>query len=966
MNSRSAASPVAPAPSRQFRRLVSGFVLAGLAACGGGGGGAPSGSGGTPVAPPTPYDDLAAVFDAPASPHFGIATGRIPRDGGRTHYAVPTPTGDNSDDLAQVWFEVGNRDLIVHLDADGRMEYPVVYGPRAGFVQGTDGTPTHGPRDFLTGSPWSLVVARTGGVPMPLHTLAAPTVDLLGGDFFRWSYDLGDLRVEFIPVAPERGTDAGAQPRALLCLVRVTNVGVAHVAGTLDVGPLLPDVDAPSGAVRLATSYGPVVGTVPWNHGTDRRNYVPRFAEVGPALPGYEAAAAVGGSSFAPGTSQVPFSLEAGAASIVTVALLVGGGAEEIAHTRDAVRGSSPLAWVNETSRAKRRRRGWLEIPSDPWTAEWIGRAIEIGMDAYLRDGEGRLSSPHGGSWMLAARVQPRLLADVLPGGDLGYACPTGDVTWSLTGVTLPAVMAGLHYRATGDRSLADGAACRAQVPCLVEALQAQRVAGTRLLRSVRIWDGPSRGDFHTGSNVAAWFALKTAARFAGDVWGDAARAATWSADADAVREDLLARCVVPGRFGPQFSEGSFVDGRVDGDVLCHDGEEIVVACAPQLGFVDVDDVRCTNHGAAAMTAQNRYWNSAVHGMHWNESAPVTSPGWLVALSGAAGEAQLRDALDLWRRVTDVDGSVWWWPYDFGETQPSSILRRASHVGGGILDTAKCDYASSNAVAILLHGVLGLDADVPARTASFRPLPPWRSFRWTDGRSGDAFFDVAYTENGATVTATVTNRNPSSYRVLVELTVPTGRRALAGQANSRRFGRDARRVEVDLDPGATTSLVLDHEAVPGSPCAAAAFSAAAAAHESLRAGGWSDAAGIDSDGDGVLDGHAWRLLAEARCSDPAVEAAYQANRVLGAGLGWGDAWATICAEYATVSQAQADVVNQWCSPRLPFVPFRRGVEEPLAGRGDFDGDGRSNEAEYLAVGGPDASPELYAQASSRP
>ncbi|MCC7139649.1 MAG: hypothetical protein IT460_14595 [Planctomycetes bacterium] len=951
-----------------MRRLACAVTFVVLAACGGGGssgGGAPA-----PVPPPAPVDapyaSLAAVFAGTASDYFGIGPGRVPKDGAKSHYTVPAPTGDNRDDLTQAWFEVANRDIVVQLDADGRMEYPVVYGPLAGFPQGTDGTPARGPREFLAGSPWTLAVTRHGLPAVRLPEAATATVELLDGSLFRWSYDLGDLRVDLVPVAPEREDGAGANPRAVLALLRLTNASSTDVAGTVSVVPTLRDADLLDATAQPATLYGDVVGPVPWNHGSDRRNYVPRFAEVGPATPGYEAVAAVGTTSFVPGTTDVAFALPPGATQVSSVALLVGGGTAELAHTLGAVRSRAPLAWVNETVRAMDRRRGRLEIYSDPRTAEWVGRALQVGMDSHLRDGNGRLTSPHGGSWMLMARVWPRALAALVPDGDLGIGCPAGDLTWSVTGATLPAVLLGLHYRATGDRAAVASSTCRDQFHCLVDALQAQRWPGTHLVPSTRIWDGPSRGDFHTGSNVSAWFAIRSAARLASEVWAEPAVAGTWAADAALVREEILARCVVAGRYGPQLAEGTFADGRVDADVLCHDGEEIVVASSPQLGFVEVDDVVRTNHGGAATTAQNRFWNAAARGMHWNDSAPVTSPGWLTALSGAAGEGQLRAALDLWRRVTDVDGSVWWWPYDHGETDPDAVLRRASHVGGSTLDTAKCDYASSSAVALLLHDVIGLDADVPATRAWFRPLPPWPSFRWVGGRCGDAFFDVSYVDDGGRVTASVTNRNLVPYRTVAEVTVPSGRRALAGQATGRRFGRDARRVEVDLAPGATATVALDYEAIPSTPCADAAYTAAAAAHDALRTGGFADAATSDLDGDGVVEGHAWRLLAEARCADPAVEAAWQANWTLGASLGWGDAWATICAEYATVSQGMADVVNAWCSPRLPFVPFRRGTAEPLDGRGDYDGDGRSNEAEYEAVGGAEASPRSYATAATRP
>lgn len=953
--------------ARSVARRVALLSVLWVGACGGGGPGLPAEPPPPPPGPPGRYATLSDAFAGAVSPYFGITAGREPKDLGSTFYRVPAPTGDNTDDLTQAWFEVGNSDLLVSVDANGRMEYPVVRGPLVGHVEGAvGGEVAFGPLDFLTGGRWSLGVGEGVAAPTWLPTLPGTSVDLVDGAWWRFAYTLGTLAVEMLPFAPEDPATVGPYPRGLVVLVRITNRGGARFEGTLAAPAGVRDADRLDATLPRAAIYGPAPAPIPANHAGDSRNFVPRFSEVGPAIAGYDAVAAVGDTRFAPGTTDVSLSLAPGESTVATLALLVGGGVSELRHTRDALRARSPLAWLDATAEARAARRGELSIPADPYVAELFGRHVDIARDAYLRTGAGLLRSPRGGSWLLMAKVAPDVLAATIPGGDLGVTCPVADARASLYQTTLPLVVAGLTWKATGDPlAFSDTTRLASQVRCLLDAITAIRHPGVDLFPATRIWDGPARGDFHTGSNLLAWYAFQASSRLAVGVLGDPGSATTWATQASAVKAAIEARCVVPGRYGPQLAEGTFADGRIDADVLCHDGEEIAVATAPLLGFAEADDPRVTNHGAAALSDQNRFYNPALGGMYWSEDAPVTAPGWIVALSGAAGERGVQNALAQWRRLTDVDGSMYWWHYDHPETDPFRIRRRGDHSYGGVLvDTPKADYATSVFSALLAQNVLGLDADVAARTASFRPVPPWPSFRWTKARAGRASFDVEHLDDGAAVTATLRNRNAVPYVVDVEVVVPTGKVARGAGATGFRYGRDARRVTATVAPGATLTAILDY-GDPDEPApVAAAWSASVAAHDANPQGSFAADGAADLDGNGLPEAYEWRLLCEARNADPEVEAAWQANRALGASLGWGDWWATICADYATVSPALAGIVNQWCLPQLPFVPFRTGGRETLAARADFDGDGRTNEAEYLAVGARDALPAVYGRTAA--
>jgi hypothetical protein len=328
-----------------------------------------------PGADPEPgFSELEELFSLPPSEYFGITTDRRPRDA-QTLYAVPPAVGSNADDLWQPWFDVGNNSLLAEIDADGRVEYPVVYGPLAGYRQG--GGATYGPKDFLAGSPWRFSV-DLGDNPVPLDSLEDVAVELLGDQLFQWRYDLGDLEVAFVPFAPRAETPATVAPRALVALFRLENRGSTVLSGHL-LAPegLAQEVEA---AVP-ATLYGPapVVGA---NH-NNSQNWVPRFSEVGYVNPGYEVVLPLGDSRWDTG-NRVAFRLEEGESRVITLGLIVGGGPEELASTRDQLLAQKPLAWLNQSWGQPERLIGRLEIPDDPYVPALMARYAMIADDAFL------------------------------------------------------------------------------------------------------------------------------------------------------------------------------------------------------------------------------------------------------------------------------------------------------------------------------------------------------------------------------------------------------------------------------------------------------------------------------------------------------------------------------------------------------------------------------------------------------
>lgn len=241
----------------------------------------------------------------------------------------------------------------------------------------------------------------------------------------------------------------------------------------------------------------------------------------------------------------------------------------------------------------------------------------------------------------------------------------------------------------------------------------------------------------------------------------------------------------------------------------------------PFYGFCEADDPALLRHSRLALTPQNALYASHVDGIHWfdGDGDPLgradvaaaawgsdhkwhcaTFPAWTTALAGAGDEEQLRRELDRIARLTDLDGSIWWWPYAYGETDPAAVKRHP----------VKCGWAAGVYLCRFVHDILGLQLDAPRRRLAFRPFCPWRAFAWRNCRLGHSTFDVSCTKADGRIEACVRNRNDTRLAVAVELALPPGAEAgpclcngrpATGLTGKRRYGRPAVLVEAEVDAG---------------------------------------------------------------------------------------------------------------------------------------------------------------------
>jgi hypothetical protein len=724
------------------------------------------------------FRSMAAAMDGPRSAYFGL--GGRPRNP-KSYY--------NKLDAANLTFDVSNNQILCSITAEGLPEHACVLkglsrgGPDRKFVG------AYVTKHVIGGGPWPFAIELGGKKPRVLHELGGIGVKLLGGLFPVFAYKAGPVRVRQLAFAPLDVARPEHSPRAFILAFEIRNLTARTVRGALV---------APESSGQPRWAIAPLDG------------------------PGRRAG------------SRRAFSLAGGRRRVFSYVIGLGRNARELSRAISAVRRSRPLRWLNDAWRYHAGRMGELSIPPEPFYAESFHRMAELCRQSVVRLGDGRFGGGFWGSrftgaeawetpfiWLKDAfhamlpmgMLHPRLCADAalwflewaVPSAAFGPGAGRfdnpGRVTHSLVNALAAFQLAGEYYRSTGD-----GKFFRRHPELLAgarrifrEVLESRR-GQVFLFPSLYISDGPARGDYHTGSNVVFWDALCKMARLAREVYNEPARADEWAAAAAKLREAILTNCAGGGAPGRRFFEGANADGtKVPG----HDGEETDTTLMPFYGFCEQDDEALINHANVAFTSENFLYWPEMDGVWWTDDQRfgATFPAWMTHLAGSADEAQLAAHLERIRRLTDLDGSIWWWPYRAGATDLSAPTREPSGM--------KSAWAAGVYLCLFVNNILGLRADRPGRTVAFRPFCPWPAFTWKGCRLGESCFDVTYRRTSSQVSGAITNRNAEPCDGLIELTLPAGASAAslpAGARRGNRYGRESVAYSAKIAPGRTLRI----------------------------------------------------------------------------------------------------------------------------------------------------------------
>ncbi len=534
-------------------------------------------------------------------------------------------------------------------------------------------------------------------------------------------------------------------------------------------------------------------------------------------------------------TRETPFELAAGESLWMPTVITPVPARDTLAE----LDGKTSLQWQNETLSYFRRMTGELTMPGDPFAAEFFSRCVHQCFHGMAMNADGEFVGANWSGfpstkqiWMKdlyhaavpLAQHEPALLTQcilwfldrsVRPWGDKDYEgfLLEGGVSFSITNSLIPVILSGMYYRATGDKTFfADHPEVVAKIRELLTAIHDCRKGEPWLFYSEWLSDGPSRSDYHTGSNLVTWYAFAAAADILQDVCDDAEQAGQYREIAGHIRADIDRLCIADGPAGPQYAEGAFADGSHE---LDHDGEETDTSLMPFYGYCRYDNPAHQNNVRVAMTTDNKWYRESTRGIKdstWiNDPTPAidaTYPGYMTGLAGVQTAAEMTGPDGMMTRIaerTDLDGSIWWWPFRAGE------MCRAYEIDGGFV--GKTGWASGVFAAHFVSQILGLNYHAPSRTLSWLPFSPASDFTWAGARLGSGLFDLQLARQDGKVAASVTNHCDCDVTVELELILAPGTAPKSITVNGKSF--NGQTTSGAFFDSATVKLALPVEAGAG-------------------------------------------------------------------------------------------------------------------------------------------------------
>jgi len=456
----------------------------------------------------------------------------------------------------------------------------------------------------------------------------------------------------------------------------------------------------------------------------------------------------------------------------------------------DIIREKGTLYWFNQTHAYYRKILGRLTMAEDPLTAAIFERSVYQGISAVGMSRDGNVCGSNWGtfpttqeiwmkdmyySYLPLVRLEPEffkkgclwfLKYGIRPKGSKYI----GGVYHSLSNSLSSVMMVSLYYEATGDSHFF------AEYPNVYPTLQSilkevlelrDEKDGVWLFQTVWISDALALGKYHTGSNVCAWKAFRGMSRIAKEVYDDHVMQSEYEKIADCIRQDIEKYMTVEGAFGRQYLEGiggigeaekkvygianykkKFIDQAevflsdvIEGDqinLLMHDGEESDTTLMPFYGYHKYDNEIYRNYLKFTMSTENPTYGTKCRGIRWGNESGATFPGYSTGFAAVTDAETMNGVHGYMRelkRLNDLDGSWWWWPYKCN-AETGNVVR--------LNCCGKCGWAAGVFAALFISQILGIQYDAPKQHLIFRAFSPCSSFSWDNARNGSGLFDFGY------------------------------------------------------------------------------------------------------------------------------------------------------------------------------------------------------------------------------
>ncbi len=516
---------------------------------------------------------------------------------------------------------------------------------------------------------------------------------------------------------------------------------------------------------------------------------------------------------------KVPFSLKKGKGVWIPTVLYGPGENEDLKE----ISGKGTLYWFNQTAAYFRNILGRLRMPEDEMTAYLFERAVYQGLSSVGMNREGKVCGSNWGTFPTTKQIWMKdmyysylplcmLYPDYFKQGMLWFlengirpkgARYEGGVYHSLSNSLTSVLMGTIYYEKTGDKDffLQERTQVYPQFQKILEEVLALQGEECSLIPTVWISDALALGKYHTGSNVCAWKAFEGMARIAGEVYGDQLQAGKYRDMAKAIYADIEKYMVIDTAAGRQYLEGigglaeeerrtyplsnydvEYVDqakvfypdiiegGQVN--LVMHDGEESDTTLMPFYGYKPYDDEIIRNYSKFTTSTLNPTWGTQCRGIKWGHESGATFPGYTTAFIGVVDEETMngeRGYLRELKRLADLDGSWWWWPYKVN-TETKDVVR--------LNCCGKCGWASGVFAATMITQILGITYDGARSKLTFRPFSPGSGFEWQDAPAGRGKFDFSYKAGEAGKSVSVINK--SGFTVETEIEIITEGNPICG------------------------------------------------------------------------------------------------------------------------------------------------------------------------------------------
>jgi hypothetical protein len=161
-----------------------------------------------------------------------------------------------------------------------------------------------------------------------------------------------------------------------------------------------------------------------------------------------------------------------------------------------------------------------------------------------------------------------------------------------------------------------------------------------------------------------------------------------------------------------------------------HDGEESDTTLIPVYHYKQYDDFIYRHYLQFTMSRDNPTYGEQCRGIKWGHESGATFPGYSTGFAAIVDAKTMNGPsgyLTELKRLNDLDGSWWWWPYKCNA--PTGQVERLNVCG-------KCGWASGVFSTMFLSQIVGLDYDAPSKTLYWRPFSPCSNFCGKNMRIG--------------------------------------------------------------------------------------------------------------------------------------------------------------------------------------------------------------------------------------